>query len=222
MPAGIIALVCIMLLLMLWPIILMDVMLLALYRLGIDPLLGVLAILSIIIGSFINIPIKRYKISRKLELPPIILYGWYRWYPPQQLKQNEMVLAVNVGGCVVPLLLALYQLIRLINNNELIAPLVAIAINVIFCYRISELKAGVGILMPAFYPGIVAAISGLLLYPEHPAAVAFCAGIFGPLIGADLLRLKQIVRLGEGSAVIGGAGTFDGIVVSGFIALLLS
>ena len=46
--------------------------------------------------------------------------------------------------------------------------------------------------------------------------------ILGPLIGADLLRLKQIIALSSGNASIGGAGTFDGIVISGFIALLLS
>lgn len=133
-----------------------------------------------------------------------------------------MVIAVNVGGCLVPLLLALHQLWRLLSAGGIWPAMAAMLINVAVCYRLSKVKPGVGILLPAFYPGILAGLSGLLLYPQNPAAVAFCSGILGPLIGADLFNLKKIVQLRAGTASIGGAGTFDGIVISGFIALLLT
>ncbi|MGH8630223.1 MAG: DUF1614 domain-containing protein [Burkholderiales bacterium] len=42
------------------------------------------------------------------------------------------------------------------------------------------------------------------------------------LIGADLLRLKDIRRLGAPIASIGGAGSFDGIFVTGILAVLLA
>ena len=42
------------------------------------------------------------------------------------------------------------------------------------------------------------------------------------MIGADLLHLKEVVRIAPGLASIGGAGTFDGIVLSGLAASLLA
>ena len=42
------------------------------------------------------------------------------------------------------------------------------------------------------------------------------------LIGADLLHLKQIEESATGVASIGGAGTFDGIVLSGIVAAYLA
>ncbi len=44
----------------------------------------------------------------------------------------------------------------------------------------------------------------------------------GSLIGADLLNLKKIPELGTPIASIGGAGTFDGIFLTGIISVLLA
>jgi uncharacterized membrane protein len=222
MPAGLIAVICLLLLLILWPLILMDLMVLGLYKLGIPPLVGMSIVFAIFLGSFINIPLKRIKVTSTLPADPRQLLGLTPWVFRQTFQKNELIIAVNLGGCVVPSALALYQLARLLNTDMILMAIIAIIINVIICYRLSEIKAGVGILLPAFVPGVIAALCGLILTPENPPAVAFCAGILGPLIGADLLRLPQIIRLSSGTASIGGAGTFDGIVISGFIALLLS
>ncbi len=222
MPAGLIAALLLLLLCFLWSFALMDLILIALYKLGIPPHVGLSIVFCILLGSFINIPLKRVKTVAKVPLNLRQLYGANRWFSRQVFQKNEMVIAVNVGGCVVPSALAIDQLVRLFNAEIIWFPIIAILINVAVCYRLSEIKPGVGILLPAFLPGIIAALCGLILSPENPAAVAFCAGILGPLIGADLLRLNQIIALGSGSASIGGAGTFDGIVISGFIALILS
>lgn len=222
MPAGLITIICLLLLLFLSPLILMDLMLTGLYKLGITPLIGFSIILSILLGSLINIPLTRIKTVSKLPENFPGLYGIDPWFRRQVFKKNELVIAVNVGGCVVPFALVLYQLARLFNAGMILMPVIVIALNVIICYRLSEIKSNVGVLLPAFVPGVMAALCAVILAPENPPAVAFCAGILGPLIGADLLRLKQIIALGPGSASIGGAGTFDGIVLSGFIALLLS
>jgi len=42
------------------------------------------------------------------------------------------------------------------------------------------------------------------------------------LIGADLLNLGKIQGLGAPVASIGGAGTFDGIFITGVLAALLT
>jgi uncharacterized membrane protein len=44
----------------------------------------------------------------------------------------------------------------------------------------------------------------------------------GTLIGADLLNLAKIGTLGAPVASIGGAGTFDGIFLTGILAVLLA
>jgi uncharacterized membrane protein len=61
-----------------------------------------------------------------------------------------------------------------------------------------------------------------MLGADQAAPVAFVAGTLGPLIGADLLHLREIEESAVGVASIGGAGTFDGIVLSGIIAAYLA
>ena len=51
---------------------------------------------------------------------------------------------------------------------------------------------------------------------------AFTAGVAGPLVGADLLHLRDLARTPVGIMSIGGAGTFDGIILSGVLAALLA
>jgi uncharacterized membrane protein len=62
----------------------------------------------------------------------------------------------------------------------------------------------------------------LLLAPAYGTPVPFVAATIGPLVGADLLHLRQIERIDTGMVSIGGAGTFDGILLSGIMALYLS
>ena len=59
-------------------------------------------------------------------------------------------------------------------------------------------------------------------FQTRGAPVAFVAGVLGPLVGADLMLLKDITRVSAGMLSIGGAGTFDGIVLSGMLAALLA
>ena len=76
--------------------------------------------------------------------------------------------------------------------------------------------------MPGFVSPLVAAGLAMLLAPTEAPAVAFIAGVVGPLVGADLLHLREITKNAVGVASIGGAGTFDGIVLSGIVAAYLA
>jgi uncharacterized membrane protein len=98
----------------------------------------------------------------------------------------------------------------------------AVAINTTVCYRLARPVKGIGIAMPALVPPIVAVMSALVLAPDQAPPVAFIAGVLGPLLGADLLHLREIPRISTGMASIGGAGTFDGIVLSGILAAYLA
>jgi uncharacterized membrane protein len=96
------------------------------------------------------------------------------------------------------------------------------AIATVVCYLIARPTRGVGIVVPGLVPALVAAASALMLAPQQAPPVAFVAGVLGPLIGADLLHLKDLPRLGSGMVSIGGAGTFDGIILSGVVAVYLA
>jgi uncharacterized membrane protein len=76
--------------------------------------------------------------------------------------------------------------------------------------------------MPLLLAPIAAAIIALLLNPAQSAPLAYVSGTLGVLIGADLLHLREIRKLGAAQAAIGGAGTFDGIFVTGVMAVLLA
>jgi uncharacterized membrane protein len=76
--------------------------------------------------------------------------------------------------------------------------------------------------MPVFVAPVSAALLALTLDASHSAPLAYIGGTMGVLIGADLLRLNDIRSLGSPFASIGGAGTFDGIFLSGIVAVLLA
>jgi hypothetical protein len=50
----------------------------------------------------------------------------------------------------------------------------------------------------------------LLLVPDQAPPVAFVAGALGPLIGADLLHLRDIEKIATGIASIGAPGPSTG------------
>jgi uncharacterized membrane protein len=86
---------------------------------------------------------------------------------------------------------------------------------------------GIGIATPMFIPPIVAALvalalTGLFGAGTHVDAVAYVSGVLGTLIGADLMNLGKLRDLGAPVASIGGAGTFDGVFLTGIVAVLLA
>jgi uncharacterized membrane protein len=95
-------------------------------------------------------------------------------------------------------------------------------LNIGVCYRLARPVPGIGIAMPALIPPVAAAVPSILFMPDFAPPIAFVAGVLGPSIGADLLHLKEIKHIATGMASIGGAGTFDGVVLSGLMAALLA
>jgi uncharacterized membrane protein len=74
-----------------------------------------------------------------------------------------------------------------------------------------------------FLPALVATTAALLLRPSGATpALAYVAGTLGTLVGGDLTHLPAVRRLGARAVSIGGAGTFDGIFLSGVLAVLLA
>jgi uncharacterized membrane protein len=223
MPPGCLPLLLLALLLFI-PFFLTDVTLTALAKLGLSQPTSFLAAFGIFFGGLVNVPVKRIPREETIEVPPLTLFGFGRVFPHWVRRRTYTIIAVNLGGCLVPTVIAVYELVRLAGSGggALLAAVTATAINIVVCYRLARPVPQVGIALPAFVPALVAAACGLLFLPDQAPLIAFAAGVLGPLIGADLLHLRDIQRIGAGVASIGGAGTFDGIVLSALIATLLA
>ncbi len=104
--------------------------------------------------------------------------------------------------------------------------LVAIAVVTLVVHRVARIQPDVGILTPGFLPALVAVLVTLVLLAIAPGAyngyaIAYVSGTLGTLIGADILNLEKLSNLRTGSASIGGAGTWDGVFLTGILAVFL-
>jgi uncharacterized membrane protein len=223
-PFGCLSLILFVGLIILFPIFLANIMVGAMAKLGLSPGTSLLAVIAIFIGGLVNIPVRKVPRVMSIETAPLQMFGFQRLAPEWMRQTSYTVIAVNVGGCVIPCLIAVYELARISTHGTtaILITLAAIAVNVGVCHLIARPVPNVGITMPAPIPALAAALCALLLIRPLAAPVAFTAGVLGPLIGADLLNLRRIERISSGVMSIGGAGTFDGIVLSGLVATLLA
>lgn len=221
---GCLALFLVLFLLVLLPFFFAHAMLVALAKLGLSPLAAFIILAGIILGSSVNIPVKRFPREEEILVDPFVMFGFNRLFSLPARGRRYVTLAVNVGGCVIPAALAVYECLRVAQQGAgaLLILLVVTLANIAVCFRMARPIPNLGIAMPALVPPLVAAGLSLLLIPDFAPPVAFVAGVLGPLIGADLLHLKQVMKMAPAVASIGGAGTFDGIVLSGLIAALLA
>lgn len=188
-------------------------------KLGLPPELGLIVLLLSLFGSVINFPVTRIKSNTPIHdlLPPA---DWGLLRMPAQRFHNETQICINLGGCLIPVTLSVF----LFSHSTLgvFPTLLGITIISIISYYFSRPIPRLGIAMPILIAPVSAALVGLFISPEQSAPLAYISGTLGVLIGADLLRIKDISRLGTPFASIGGAGTFDGIFITGIVAALLA
>lgn len=223
MPLGCLPVVIFLVIMLLLPLFLLNAVLAALVKLGFSPEAGLYTLVWIFIGSLINIPLKRLPRDEDYEIRPFAPFGLDRFFRVSY-PRRDVTVAVNLGGCVIPCLIVAYEWHLLLRQfpQVMFPALLATLINILVCYKIARPIPELGIAMPALVPGLVAALAAFFLAPAMAPPVAFIAGVLGPLIGADLLHLADIKHLQTGMVSIGGAGTFDGIVLSGIVAVLLA
>lgn len=224
MRMGYLPLILFLILLVLLPLAFGQLFTTALMKLRLEPLTAILLVMSIILGGAINIPLKRIARKDPLVEDPLAILGLTGRWPRFQRVRQETIVAVNVGGCLIPTGLAIYEIGHLLFDSPQSFPWLAIVVagNIAVCYRLAQPVSGIGIALPGLVPAAVAAVSAIWLVPEQAPQAAFIAGVLGPLIGADLLHLHDIKTLETGIASIGGAGTFDGIILSGIVAAYLA
>ncbi|HPB58647.1 MAG TPA: DUF1614 domain-containing protein [Candidatus Saccharicenans sp.] len=197
----------------------------AFQRLGIPPDLVFTLLFLTLIGSGINIPIKKLHSGQMMEGQVVNFYGW-KFQVPVAAASETTVLAINMGGAIIPSLISLYLLFHwggLFWEFVIATGIVTFLVN-----RVARPVKGLGIATPALFPPLVAALVAFLVSLISPdgfqsaPVIAYVSGTLGTLVGADLLNLKKIPELGAPVASIGGAGTFDGVFLTGIIAVVLT
>jgi len=186
--------------------------------LGISSHAAIFLLFASLLGSFFNIPVA--------ELPPehvasdqVVAFFGMRYTVPVVSDWSGTVIAVNVGGAVIPTLMSIYLLI---THHLWVKGLVATAVVAFVIHWMAEPVPGLGIAVPVFMPVLITAIVAVILSRQEAAPLAYIAGGLGTLIGADLTNLDKVRGLGAPVASIGGAGTFDGIFLTGILAVLLA
>jgi uncharacterized membrane protein len=193
---------------------------LAFERIGFNPLDFTLILIGTLAGSLINIPVAQMKSTQPLvEVQETRIFGLYFRMPRIRYQQVSTTLAVNVGGAVIPVIVSVYLLAT--HASLLLGALAGVIVTAFLVHLMARKVKGVGIVTPALLPPLCAAIIAYLLVPGSPAIVAYISGTLGALIGADLTNLRGTASLGASMMSIGGAGTFDGVFLTGLVAVLL-
>jgi uncharacterized membrane protein len=187
-------------------------------RLGLSPRTALVLLAASLIGSYFNIPVA-YLPSQPVASGQVIDFFGMRYIVPTVTQWPGTVVAVNVGGAVIPTLVSLYLILK---HWLWGSALIAIAAVTVVCHWLAQPVAGIGIAMPIFVPVVATTIVALVLSRTYAAPLAYIGGSLGTLIGADLLNFARIQGLGAPVASIGGAGTFDAIFVVAILAVLLA
>jgi uncharacterized membrane protein len=187
-------------------------------RLGIGSGVALLLLCGSLIGSYFNIPVAVLP-GTPVRSGEIVDFFGMRYVVPMVVQWPGTVLAINVGGAVIPTLMSLYLLVR---YQLWFKATLAIIVIAFFIHASATPVRGIGIAVPVFVPVVVTAILAFILSREYAPPLAYIGGSMGTLIGADLLNLDKIGGLGAPVASIGGAGTFDGIFLTGILAVLLA
>jgi uncharacterized membrane protein len=187
-------------------------------RLGVGPGAALLLLFGSLIGSYFNIPITVLP-GQTVRTGEIVDFFGMQYVVPLVTSYPGTVLAINVGGAVIPTLMSIYLVLR---YGLWFRAAIAIIVIALVIHEMATPVRGVGIAVPVFGPVIVTAILAFILSREYAPPLAYVGGSMGTLIGADLMNLGKIGGLGAPVASIGGAGTFDGIFLTGILAVLLA
>lgn len=150
-----------------------------------------------LLGSGINIPLTTLKSDIPVVKDNYIkFFGISYRIPTRQIVRNETLLAINVGGAVIPVLISAYLLTQF--PSSLLLAGAGVAIVAIVTHSVARPIKGVGIATPALIPPLTSVLSAVLLTsivhipgcPAEPCRViiAYTGGVLGTLIGADLLN----------------------------------
>lgn len=200
--------------------------------LGLPPwLFGAVLFLSLF-GSSVNVPVTTLESREPVRTFREVRFFGVTWrVPGVEMGVRRTYVMLNVGGGVVPILISVYLLAVGIPGcsgdvfSSYIDVLAVFLLVTFSTFRSSRLIKGLGIATPMLGPPMATVLSVLFLslfrVVSCPTQVAYVGGTLGALVGADLLNLGRIPDLGAPVVSIGGAGSFDGIFLTGLFSVVL-
>ncbi len=216
---GIILLVCLVVIII--PLLFLGFIGAAFARLGFSWIEAVAAILLMLLGSAINIPV--WKIRR--EMVRIEHDG--EWgadgYEPW-----DTVISLNLGGAVIPVVIAVYLLFMStgsIGTSMGVPVIVGVCLVAALSYVATRRVEGVGLRVPLFMPGLAALLCGLVFAGGiglSAGVTAYVSGTIGTLLGANIANLPKVRELGVAGFSIGGAGTFGAVFIGCILSALIA
>ncbi len=188
---------------------------------GFSPVVTALILVGTFVGGFINIPVLKLRNTVPVVKEEFVsFFGVVYRIPRMEYGETTTLIAVNVGGALIPSAVSAYLLWK--QPSAVVYALVGVVVVALVTHLVARPVKGVGITAPFLVSPIVAAIAAYVLLPSSARIIAYVAGVLGTLIGADLTNLRVVPKLGAPVVSIGGAGTFDGVFLSGIIAVLLA
>ena len=162
----------------------------------------------------------RLRLNDKQALLFIALIIGLGFVPDIPLGGN---VTVNLGGCVVPLILCAYLFVRAGTWMERGRSIAAALVTGVVCYIIGRYAADEPETItfdPNYLYGIAGGVVAYLFGRSRRAA--FIAGVTGVLI-VDVIASIEVWSQGiDQTLALGGAGAYDAVVISGILAVLLA
>lgn len=205
-------------------------------KLGLTPVQGILMLIAILVGRTVDLPVFTSERLVMVSKPRTVQIGMDEMGRPVQIEQdsaNELKkqqFMVNVGGCLLPLLLSITFIISLHLSGRADGMYTWLAFALVMvaggCYAMTKADPFTGLRVPLIMPAMMTFISVYFFVPEpfRPVA-AYVAGTLGTILGgniAPLLTPRIRNSVGTPQVSIGGAGTFGGVFVAGILAVLLA
>ncbi len=188
-------------------------------RLGVPRGMVTIVMVASLLGSAVNLPL--WERSAGLARGRVWRVGGFFYYQPPRVERQ--LVAINVGGAVIPILISAWLLTRAPFWKIALATVVVAAV----AHAAARVVPGRGVQMPLFVAPLASALVASLLTLNagsglSAAPIAYVAGSMGTLLGADLLNLRRLDLVGPGVMAIGGAGVFDGVFLVGLVAAFIA
>jgi uncharacterized membrane protein len=190
--------------------------------LGLSILEAVALYVALLVAGFVNLPVYEFKSRRDSEQKYVSYLGMK--YPLPVWHGHNTVVSINLGGCILALMISGYLALSL----PLTTTLLSMAIVALGIFLLSKPSRSAGFYVPALAPpllSLLVALTGLYLSGGglyNCARLAFAAGTAGTLLGTTLLNAPRLEKLGTSSISVGGLGTFDGIILTGLLSTIVA
>src|SRR2546428_12753384 len=161
-------------------------------KIGVRPRYVFAVLVLSLVGSYINLPLYAVPV-RGLVTPETVTISGRTYLVPPPIEAGATVVAINVGGALLPILLSLYLFFRL---RMYVRMLVGVAVVALIVYRLASIVPGVGIAVPMLGPPVAAAGVSVVLAFRRAPPLAPCSGLKGAPIGAHGPDLRPLAGLG--------------------------